>query len=423
MIPKIIYYTWVSNKPFPEKFKHFIDGWRKIMPAYEIIEINIDNYPHNKWTDEAVRQGKFILAGHYARCQRLYETGGIYFDIDVEAIKPFDKFLNDHFFAGIETGNIVNNAVFGCEKGHPLMKIFMDYMDNMPLNHPNIELETGPRMFSKIISEIANKNDDNIKGRVYTREYFYPYLYTEKYTPECIKENTYAIHHWGNTWGKDDYINKDLVSIIIPCYKQAEYLKDAIESCLNQSYKNVEIIVVNDGSPDNTSEVARKYPVILIEQENKGLSGAINTGIKASHGSWILTLDSDDKIDPFFIEKTINKNDIVCTNIQEFGNSHGFWEMYRNNPNVNLQSNQLHCCSLQRREIFDKIGGYDENMRLGYEDWDYWNRALHEGYKASYINEALFFYRKHGNSMVSEATKKHHEIVAYMTNKYKTLWE
>ena len=85
----------------------------------------------------------------------------------------------------------------------------------------------------------------------------------------------------------------DKVSIIIPCYKQAHFLAEAIESALAQDYDNFEVIVVNDGSPDNTSEVAKRYPVSLIEQENKGLSAARNAGIKASTGSWILPLDAD----------------------------------------------------------------------------------------------------------------------------------
>lgn len=213
-----------------------------------------------------------------------------------------------------------------------------------------------------------------------------------------------------------------MVSIIIPCYKQAHWLSDAIESALNQTYKDVEVIVVNDGSPDNTSEVARRYPVKLIEQENGGLSSARNTGIKESKGEWILTLDSDDKIAPRFIETLIGKNDIVSCDIMEFGDSHSMWRLPIDIPTLQdeLHNNTIHCCSLYKKEIWDKIGGYDENMRIGYEDWDFWTRAMIYGYKISIVREPLFFYRKHGVSMVTEAKNKHKLIREYMLNKYKS---
>lgn len=86
------------------------------------------------------------------------------------------------------------------------------------------------------------------------------------------------------------------VSIVIPCYNQAQYLRDAVSSVLNQDYPNKEIIVVNDGSPDNTREAAQTFgdAIIYIEQENKGLSGARNTGIRAANGKYIALLDCDD---------------------------------------------------------------------------------------------------------------------------------
>lgn len=86
----------------------------------------------------------------------------------------------------------------------------------------------------------------------------------------------------------------DSVSVVIPCYGQAHWLPDAIESALAQTVP-CEVIVVNDGSPDNTSSVAQNYAVTLVEKENGGLSSARNAGIKKATGKWILTLDADDK--------------------------------------------------------------------------------------------------------------------------------
>ncbi|HOC96994.1 MAG TPA: glycosyltransferase [Candidatus Pacearchaeota archaeon] len=214
--------------------------------------------------------------------------------------------------------------------------------------------------------------------------------------------------------------NNDLVSIIIPCYHQAQWLKEAIESALNQTYPNIEVIVVNDGSSDNTREIAKQYPIKYIEKENGGVSSARNTGIKEAKGKWVLTLDADDKIDSTFVEKTIGKNDIVSTTQQTFGDESRLWTPYFLNPTLDLEieNNYLNCCSLFKREIWETIGGYDEKMKDGYEDWDFWIRAMIAGYKATIIPEPLFFYRKHGVSLINTAIAKHQELRDYMMNKY-----
>lgn len=210
------------------------------------------------------------------------------------------------------------------------------------------------------------------------------------------------------------------VSIIIPCYNQAHFLHEAIESCLNQTYKNIEIIVVNDGSPDNTIEVASKYKVKLINQKNKGLSCARNTGIKNCTGRYVVTLDSDDKIDPTFISKCIKqKYDIVSTWLQCFGTTNKQWGSTNLRPKYEnlIEQNLINCCSFVKREVYDKVL-YDENMKDGFEDWDLWIRAAKKGFTFYIIPEYLFFYRKHSVSMFSEAQKKRDEIIKYMKLKY-----
>src|SRR5215204_5307150 len=90
-----------------------------------------------------------------------------------------------------------------------------------------------------------------------------------------------------------------LVSVIIPCYNQAHFLGEAIESVLAQSYPHFEIIVVDDGSTDNTFEVASHYSKVrLIRQENRGVSRARNAGLRESEGSYVVFLDADDRLLP-----------------------------------------------------------------------------------------------------------------------------
>ena len=90
-----------------------------------------------------------------------------------------------------------------------------------------------------------------------------------------------------------------LASIVIPCYNQAHFLPEAIESALSQTHRPIEVIVVDDGSPDNAAEVVARYPhVRYVRQENRGLGGARNTGFRVSKGEYILFLDADDRFMP-----------------------------------------------------------------------------------------------------------------------------
>lgn len=211
------------------------------------------------------------------------------------------------------------------------------------------------------------------------------------------------------------------VSIIIPCYNQAHFLPDAIESALAQTHPDVEIIVVDDGSPDDTAIVAGRYPgVILIRKENGGLSSARNIGIAHATGTYILPLDADDKIHPDFITKTIGMDDIVSTGLWTFGKENREWITDVDKPEYQhfIQRNHINCCSLFKKEMWTAIGGYDEQMRDGFEDWDFWTRATRAGYTVTILREWLFYYRKHSVSMFAEAQRKRAEIIEYMHRKY-----
>lgn len=210
------------------------------------------------------------------------------------------------------------------------------------------------------------------------------------------------------------------VTIIIPCYNQAHYLPDAINSALKQTVK-CDIIVVDDGSPDDVYEATMGYPVAYLKQQNKGLSGARNSGIRLAKTEWILPLDADDMIAPDMVEKCLSiEADIVGVGQQTFGD---YESKHLFNPEPTkeafMQGNQINCCSLFRKSMWEELRGYDEDMRAGYEDWDFWVRATQAGYKVKTIQECLFFYRKHGASMVTESTRRHKELHTYILNKHK----
>lgn len=417
-IPKVIYFTWISEIPIPEKYKKYIESWRRVMPDYEIKQITLENVSRGTFVDKAIAIKNYALAGHYARVEELYKNGGIYFDIDIEAVRTLDPLLNHSLILGMESKFWVNNAVILSEKGHPFLKDCMNYMDKTPFDTAKIELSTGPIMFTNLMKKRGWRGMPGTFAKnctILTPPHFYPYHYDQFYTPECVTEKTFCIHHWANSWN-----NK--VSIIIPCYKQAQFLPDAIESALNQTYKDIEVIVVNDGSPDNTSQVVRKYPKVkLIEQQNKGLSAARNAGIKKSSGGWIVTLDADDKLHPDFIKKTIGKNDIVSTRLETFGRETRSWKSELSNPTYQdlLKKNHINCCSIFKKDCWTLTGGYDENMKEGFEDWAYWLDCAKAGFNITSINDTLFYYRKHNTpSMFDSAKQKHASIIKYMKTKH-----
>ncbi len=206
-------------------------------------------------------------------------------------------------------------------------------------------------------------------------------------------------------------MSNNLISIIIPCYNQAQYLPETLQSVLNQTYKNWECVIVNDGSPDNTEEIATKWQnkdsrFIYLKKENGGLADARNYGIKASKGKYILPLDSDDLIATTYIEKAIkilDENDnigVVYSKANFFGNRKGKWKIPKHSIKRSLLFNTIFCSAVFRHSDFAKTNGYNTNMLYGYEDWDFWLSLFETGAIVYRIDEPLFLYRIHSKSMV-----------------------
>ncbi|TXB63802.1 glycosyltransferase family 2 protein [Phaeodactylibacter luteus] len=207
--------------------------------------------------------------------------------------------------------------------------------------------------------------------------------------------------------------NLPKVSVIIPCYNQAQYLLEAVQSVLNQTYQIFEIIIINDGSTDNTKEVADRIKELddrikVIHQANLGLSAARNSGITASTGQYILPLDADDKIDAKYLELGINclseKNtvDVFYGEGIFFGDKTGEWDLPDFEMPLMLTRNLVYCSAIFRRTIFDKTKGYNQNMKYGWEDWDLWLSMLEQGARFYKSNEPLFYYRVKEKSMVKD---------------------
>ncbi|CAK7083273.1 MAG: putative glycosyltransferase EpsJ [Bacteroides rodentium] len=208
-----------------------------------------------------------------------------------------------------------------------------------------------------------------------------------------------------------------LISVIIPCYNQGRFLSETLDSVLAQTYENWEAIIVNDGSTDNTQEIANRYCAKdqrfkYIYKSNAGLSAARNTGIINSNGIYILPLDSDDKIGSRYMELAIEAfttNDelkVVYCRATMFGRKKGEWRLPPYSIERMMGRNCIFCSAFYRRVDFDNIGGYNTNMKYGFEDWDFWLSMFENGGQAYQINEILFYYRIRKRSMVRMLDQK-----------------
>ncbi|MGN7865294.1 glycosyltransferase family 2 protein [Chryseobacterium sp. 22458] len=228
------------------------------------------------------------------------------------------------------------------------------------------------------------------------------------------------------------------VSIIVPCYNHAKYLEECIESIKNQSYSNWECIIVDDGSTDDTQSVSRKLEnekIRYVYQENRGLSGARNTGIRNATGDYILPLDADDTLNPLALEKMIAvftqkpETLIVFSDTVTFGHTHKKSNLQEKfTLKELLLGNKMYCTSMFAKKYFDEGIIYDEKLRHGFEDWEFWIQLIstHRDQPIIKIDYPVFNYRSHPDtSMIKEITGNQDKIeFIYHTvyEKHKTLF-
>jgi glycosyltransferase involved in cell wall biosynthesis len=227
-----------------------------------------------------------------------------------------------------------------------------------------------------------------------------------------------------------------LVSVVIPCYKQAHFLAEAVESVVTQTFTDWEIVIVNDGSPDDTSEVAKrliaKHPgkqIHLLEKSNSGLPGARNAGMRAASGKYLLPLDADDKIKPTLLAKLVPildnrpKVGFAYSHIQHFGEIDTEFPLPDFDRATLIAKDNIACvCALVRRSAWEQVGGYNEAMREGYEDWDFWIGCVEHGWDGYCLHEPLFLYRKSGRTMLSDANQKRERLIAQIVQNHPKLY-
>lgn len=226
------------------------------------------------------------------------------------------------------------------------------------------------------------------------------------------------------------------VIFIIPCYNHGRFVADAVASCLRQTGCRARVIVVNDGSTDPATPLAcdacTRLPgagerVRVVHTGNRGLPAARNAGVAAARDwerasgdptEYYAFLDADDYVEPTFVaalhaaiaNESVAAEKVSHAYCQErlVELAKGVWTVPEWDPMLMMVTNLHPVTALVRREKFDEVGGFDETMRDGYEDWDLWLKFVERGWRGVRVREPLFNWRRHSAvTMIIEATGRH----------------
>ena len=225
MIPKIIHYCWFGGNPMPELAQKCIASWKKYCPNYEIIEWNESNLDFSDcdYAREAYEAKKWAFVSDYARLKIIYENGGVYFDTDVELLRPIDEILEKGAFMGCEKNNpnilVAPGLGMAAESKLEIYKEIIDFYQSIHFvdEDGNYNLTTIVKYTTKILKTHGLSDVDGIQivagVRIYPMEYFCPKDFDTGMI--TITDNSYAIHHFDGSWLSEEEKYADKLTRII----------------------------------------------------------------------------------------------------------------------------------------------------------------------------------------------------------------
>ena len=232
-------------------------------------------------------------------------------------------------------------------------------------------------------------------------------------------------------------MNPGLISVIVPCYNQGIYLKETIQSALASTYRPLEIIIINDGSTDDSLELARvletQHPEVrVIDQANGGVTKARNTGIAAAQGEYILPVDGDDLISPTYIEQGLAilssrpEVKVVYCQAEKFTETtRKPWKLKPFSLQQLAKDNMIFVSALFRKTDALAVDGFSEDMQLGREDWEFWIKLHKNEGEVVQLPEVGFYYRLTPNSKRKKTggTDFKKARIAYLNAKHADFFE
>jgi len=228
---------------------------------------------------------------------------------------------------------------------------------------------------------------------------------------------------------------KPEISVIVTCYNYARYLAECVESVCSQEYRSFELIIVDDGSTDDSYAIAcglrDAHPAIacsVITQKNSGTAAAArNRGAREARGRFIMFLDADDRLHPAYLKETVAALSDDAQTGFAYTDRHDFGEIEKDVSSIPYDLPTLsracyvNCCALMRREVYDAAGGYKTNIN-GMEDWDLWLSIGERGYRGVHLPQTLFWYRRHSEGLFAHSQRRKDDRVAQIIVNHPTLY-
>lgn len=230
------------------------------------------------------------------------------------------------------------------------------------------------------------------------------------------------------------------VTVVIPCFNHGRFVRHAAESALRQEDADVRVVIVDDGSTDGSTPAACDAcagdRVTVVHQENQGLPAARNRGAAGATTDYLIFLDADDWIEPAFVsrlhaairaeEAAGRGGDVSHAYCQErlVEKGTGIWRVPDWDPRLMMITNIHPVTTLVRRDRFEAVGGFDESMRHGYEDWDLWLKFVERGWRGVRVREPLFVWRRHSDStMIMNVIHNHEALYAGIVARHRDLYD
>lgn len=404
MIPKIIHYAWFTNQKnhkLPLEIRNSLLSWKKYYPDWEIKLWNFSNFnPEvSKLCMLAKTNNNLDILNEYLKIWSIHNYGGIYIkpNIDADENLNLEQYLNNKFFIGLNKSGLDWNIV-GSEKRNYVSFELLRSLDRLN------QIEDIDQVLTNTISSLYNPKIQSDTIQNLSRLTIYPKInYKESHV---------------------SFEDNKLISVILPVWNGERFIKDSITSVLNQTYKNLELIIVDDGSTDSTKSIIDSFSdtrIRYIKKEHSGISDSLNLGIEKSLGELIARMDSDDIMYPNRLSSQIKylnihpEVDIIGTGF-EWGNEKDPKEYYRPKTGKVLLNELLtfgnklgHSTIMFRKKSLQKIFPDNiiyESYYNGAEDYKLWITSILKGLEIHNMSEPMMYYRQHeGQEVLKDNTK------------------